>query len=79
MNELDVNDDVLITNVRHKELIDKARDSLSSVLKDLDCNVPIDMISIEIQNAVQYLGEITGETVSEDVIGGIFKKFCLGK
>ncbi len=79
MNELDVNNDVLITNVRHKELIDKARVSLSSVLKDLDCNVPIDMISIEIQNAVQYLGEITGETVSEDVIGGIFKKFCLGK
>lgn len=79
INEINVNDEILVTNIRHKELISKAKEELKSVKHAINSGVPVDMISIELQNAVQNLGEITGETVSEDVISGIFKKFCLGK
>ena len=79
MNEINVDDEIVITNIRHKELINKAKIQIQNVQTALKSGVPIDMISIELQNAVQYLGEITGETVSEDVISGIFKKFCVGK
>lgn len=78
-NQIDVDNEVIITNVRHKDLISKAKDQVKHIKDSLNSGIPIDMISIELQNAVQYLGEITGETVSEDVISGIFKKFCVGK
>lgn len=79
INEINVNDEILITNIRHKELISKTKEELFHVKQSLNSGIPIDMLSIELQNAVQNLGEITGETVSEEVIAGIFKKFCLGK
>ncbi|MBQ9266897.1 MAG: tRNA uridine-5-carboxymethylaminomethyl(34) synthesis GTPase MnmE [Clostridia bacterium] len=79
IKEINVNDEIVVTNIRHKDLISKAKEQIKSVQNALKSGVPIDMISIELQNAVQFLGEITGETVSEDVITGIFKKFCLGK
>lgn len=79
IKEINVNDEIVVTNIRHKDLISKAKEQIKSVQNALKSGVPIDVISIELQNAVQFLGEITGETVSEDVITGIFKKFCLGK
>ena len=79
VNDIDVNNEVLITNIRHKELISRAKEELFHVKQSLISGIPIDMISIELQNAIKHLGEITGETISEDVINGIFKKFCLGK
>jgi len=78
-NQMDINNEIVITNARHKEAISKAKEKILKVLNANKMCIPIDMLSIDLQNAVQYLGEITGESVSEDVINGIFKKFCLGK
>ncbi len=78
-NEIDVDTEIVITNLRHKDLIAKAKEQIQHIDEALKAGLPIDMVSIELQNAVQFLGEITGETVSEDVVNGIFKKFCVGK
>ncbi len=78
-NDIEVENDAIITSLRHKQLITNAKDELIKTKQALNDGLPIDMLSIEIQNAVQHLGEITGETVSEDVIKGIFNKFCVGK
>ena len=79
LSEIDVNNEIVITNARHKKAINEAKEEIKNVLNSNSMGIPIDMLSIDLQNAVQHLGEITGETVSEDVINGIFKKFCLGK
>ena len=77
--ELETEDDILITNVRHQSLIGKAKNELMHVIKAAKEGIPLDMLSIEMNNAIQNLGEITGESVSEEVVKGIFAKFCLGK
>ncbi len=77
--ELDSNSEVIITNSRHQSLIVKARQGLENALNSVNIGIPLDMISIDIENAIQNLGEITGDNVSDDVISGIFSKFCLGK
>ncbi len=71
--------DIIITNKRHKEAIDKTIVSFENVLKSCSLDIPLDMISIDIQNGIIYLEEILGENTSEEIINGIFKKFCLGK
>lgn len=87
-NELDImfgleqimpDNGVMITNIRHKELIEEAINHLKEAEKALECNMPVDIISINIKEILQDLGKITGENVSEDVIKEIFSKFCLGK
>lgn len=79
LQELDTDDAVMITNMRHQNLIVQAREELQNALQSVENGIPVDMLSIDIRNAIQHLGEITGETVSEEVIKGIFAKFCLGK
>ena len=87
-NELDImfgleqimpDNEVMITNIRHKELIEEALKHLKEAKVSLENNMPIDIISIDLKEAMQDLGKITGENVSEDVIKEIFSKFCLGK
>ncbi len=78
LNTIELNDENIITNERHKLIIDKALEALINVKNSIN-DVPLDMISIDIQNAIKQLCELTGESVSEEVINGIFKKFCLGK
>jgi len=70
---------VLITNIRHKKLIEEALDHLKEAKTALESNMPVDIISINVKEVLQDLGKITGENVSEDVIKEIFSKFCLGK
>ncbi len=77
--EVSLNSEVLITNIRHKNLIDKAIQSIDFAMGAYESGMPLDMITIDIVNAAQYLGEITGESVSEDVMHEIFSRFCLGK
>ncbi|HHV58883.1 MAG TPA: tRNA uridine-5-carboxymethylaminomethyl(34) synthesis GTPase MnmE [Clostridiaceae bacterium] len=72
-------DEILITNVRHKKLIDDAQGSINRALEALDTGMPIDCASIDIKDAAEYLGQITGESVSEDVMHSIFSRFCIGK
>lgn len=87
-NELDImfgleqivpDNEVMITNIRHKELIEEALNHLKQAKKSLKENMPVDIISINVKEILQDLGKITGENVSEDVIKEIFSKFCLGK
>lgn len=87
-NELDImfgleqiipDNGVIITSIRHKELIEEAINHLKEAETALKCNMPVDIISINIKEVLQDLGKITGENVSEDVIKEIFSKFCLGK
>ena len=78
-NDIEVENEAIITSLRHKQLIAMARNELEKTRDAVLNGLPIDMLSIEVQNAIQHLGEITGETVSEDVIKGIFSKFCVGK
>ncbi len=70
---------IIVTNARHKSLIISAKDSLNKALDTLDKNMPIDIIVVYVKDILERLGEITGETVTEDVIKEIFSKFCLGK
>jgi len=76
---LETDDSIFITNVRHQTLILHAKNELENAFHSAQNGIPLDMLSIDINNAIQNLGEITGEIVSEDVIQGIFAKFCLGK
>jgi len=70
---------VLVTNIRHKKLIEEALNHLQEAKRALENNMPVDIISINLKEVLQDLGKITGENVSEDVIKEIFSKFCLGK
>ena len=71
--------EITITNIRHKELIEESLEYLEEAKKSLQQNMPIDIISINIKEIMQSLGKITGDNVSEDIIKEIFSKFCLGK
>ena len=79
LNEINLDNDILITNIRHKNIISKSLDNLKKSKEALEMNLPIDIITIYIKNILEDLGEITGEVVTEDIINEIFSKFCLGK
>lgn len=72
-------DDVIITNIRHYEVMVRVSESLDRVISGLDNNIPDDFIAIDIRHAIHYLGEITGEITSDEILGNIFKNFCIGK
>ncbi|NJD03942.1 MAG: tRNA uridine-5-carboxymethylaminomethyl(34) synthesis GTPase MnmE [Ruminiclostridium sp.] len=74
-----INNEVLVTGVRHKNLLDMAAASLKEACRAYEGSMPLDMITIDIKNAAEYLGQITGEAVSEDVVREIFSRFCIGK
>ena len=74
-----LSNDVLISNERHKNLIQKAKMEINEAINATENDMYIDIISIYITNAMNYLAEITGNNVTDDVIDEIFKKFCLGK
>ena len=79
LNEINLDNDILITNIRHKNIISKSLDNVKKSKEALEMNLPIDIITIYIKNVLEDLGEITGEVVTEDIINEIFSKFCLGK
>lgn len=79
LNQINLDNELIITNIRHQSLIKKAIESTRMALNDLKMSMPIDIISINIKQILEHLGEITGDNVSEDIIKNIFSKFCLGK
>ena len=79
INKLDSSNDILITNERHKNQIRKAMENVDKAIETLESGSPIDIISIYIQEAMDDIGEILGNNVTEDIINEIFKRFCLGK
>ena len=78
-NEINVGNEILITNIRHKNIISKAKNNANKAQEAMNEGMPIDIVTIYIKEILENLSEITGEVVSEDVINEIFSKFCLGK
>ncbi|SKB29741.1 tRNA uridine-5-carboxymethylaminomethyl(34) synthesis GTPase MnmE [Daejeonella lutea] len=72
-------DDVLISNIRHLEALQKTEASLNSVLENIDNPVTSDFLAVDIKQALHYLGEITGQVTTDDLLETIFSKFCIGK
>ena len=73
------NDEVYITNARHKEALEEAAESLFMVMRSIEDGMPEDFFSIDLMAAYGSLGKITGEEVGEDLVNEIFSKFCMGK
>ena len=76
---IDKKEEVFITNLRHKQALLEAKESLEKVMDSLALDMPEDFYSIDLMNAYQVLGEIIGEAVDEDLVDTIFKEFCMGK
>lgn len=72
-------DATLVTNVRHYEALLNASESLKQVQQGLELNIPTDLISQDLRQALHYLGSITGEITTDEVLGSIFSRFCVGK
>ena len=79
LNEINADNEILITNLRHKTKIENAITHVKEAKNDLEQGMPIDIISINIKAVLEDLAEITGENVTADIIKDIFSKFCLGK
>lgn len=79
IKEITTDNEIIVTNTRHKNLITKAIKSIDKSFETIENNMPIDIIVVYIKDILENLGEITGETVTEDIIKEIFSKFCLGK
>lgn len=77
--EINIDEDVLISNERNKSSLYNSIQSLKSVINTVETKMPEDFISMDLIEAYRYLGEITGESLDEDVIDKIFSEFCLGK
>ena len=68
-----------MSNVRQIDLLKKALDSIKNAITNLENSIPVDIIEIDITNAWNYLGEITGEVYQDELINTLFSNFCLGK
>ena len=79
MSDIEIGKDTIVTNVRHKNQITKAIKSIEKAISIVEEKLPIDIIAVEIKQALEDLSAITGDNVSEDIINEIFSKFCLGK
>lgn len=75
---LDTNE-TLVTNIRHVEALKRTEAALSKVLENLSTQVTSDFIAMDIKQSLHYLGEITGEVTTDDLLENIFTKFCIGK
>ena len=69
----------VVPNVRHKDALKKGLEACGRVEKGLDSDVSPDLLAIDLQAALVYLGDIVGETTAEDVLDLIFERFCIGK
>ena len=79
INEINIDNDLVITNIRHKNLIHQAIESIKKTKETMKEKMPIDIVAVYIKQILEDLGNITGEFVTEDIINEIFSKFCLGK
>ena len=75
----DIQSDIVISNARHVDALSKSKERLEAVLNSLDTGITSDFVAMDIRQALYHLGEITGEISSDDLLGNIFGKFCIGK
>ncbi len=74
-----IGDQAIVSNARHYQSINSTLAALNEAARGLDSNIPTDLIATDIRSALHHLGEITGEVTTEDILGNIFGKFCIGK
>lgn len=77
--ELQMNDEVILSNARQKQCMDEAYQSLNLVVDHLEEGIPEDLLTIDLMNAYESLGHVIGEEVEDDLVDRIFSKFCMGK
>ena len=77
--EISFNDEIYITNIRQKKLLEETLEALEMVLESIENQMPEDFFTIDLMNAYTFLGKIVGEEVEEDLVNEIFGKFCMGK
>ncbi|MGL5099190.1 MAG: tRNA uridine-5-carboxymethylaminomethyl(34) synthesis GTPase MnmE, partial [Fusobacteriaceae bacterium] len=70
---------VVITNVRHKSALEKTKDAVDSIFETINTGLPMDLMAVDLKEAMDSLSEVTGEISSEDLLDHIFKNFCVGK
>ncbi|WP_307904385.1 tRNA uridine-5-carboxymethylaminomethyl(34) synthesis GTPase MnmE [Haliovirga abyssi] len=70
---------LILTNIRHKSSLEKVKDSIDNIFNTLNMEMPMDLIAIDLREALDSLSEITGEISSEDLLDHVFKNFCVGK
>ncbi|MES2778667.1 MAG: tRNA uridine-5-carboxymethylaminomethyl(34) synthesis GTPase MnmE [Bacteroidota bacterium] len=71
--------DIVVSNIRHYEALQQASNALEQVLQAIEMQMSGELLSLDIRKAIFHLGEITGEITTEDLLGNIFSKFCIGK
>jgi tRNA modification GTPase len=74
-----IGDQAIVSNARHYHSINSTLNDLNAAAKGVEDNIPTDLIATDIHSALHHLGEITGEVTTEDILGNIFGKFCIGK
>ena len=79
LNEINLDNEIVMTNARHKNLISKAIENVKKTKKTMKNEMPLDIVAIFIKDILEDLANITGEIVTDDIIDEIFAKFCLGK
>ena len=70
---------LIITNIRHKTALEKTKDAIRNIFETIDAGMPMDLISVDLKEALDSLSEITGEISSEDILDHVFGNFCVGK
>jgi tRNA modification GTPase len=76
---LDTVDGVTVTNVRHRDALRRAKESLGQALESVRCGMAGELVSIDVRAAADALGEITGAITTDEILGRIFSEFCIGK
>lgn len=72
-------DDIMITNARHEDILRQSYELINSAVEMIEKKEPLDIIEIDIKEAFEILGEIIGETVTDEIMNEVFSRFCLGK
>ncbi len=77
--EISQNNEIIITNARHKNLVDISIESINQAISSFEIGMPLDMVTIDIKNSADYIGKITGESIDDAIMHEIFSQFCIGK
>ena len=77
--EIELDSSVIVTNIRHKHQLEKALTNMKSAYNDIKAFIPLDCIEVDLRDCWENLGEISGDTISEDILDKIFSEFCIGK
>ncbi|MGM0396138.1 MAG: tRNA uridine-5-carboxymethylaminomethyl(34) synthesis GTPase MnmE [Bacillota bacterium] len=77
--DIQMDSGMIITNIRHKNQLERSMENIVSVLNDLSKEIPLDCLEVDLRSCWENLGEITGESITEDILDKIFSEFCIGK